>query len=98
MKKSSKKFKLLKRILLIVVVYAVATSFYGVVSQIKSNNDQIESLNRQISAEKKITRQLEDKKLKTNTDEYYKEVARESLGLVNPGDKVYINSNKSTSK
>ena len=98
MKKSSKKFKILKRIVLIIVLYFIVSSFYSVLSQISDNNEQIASLNKQIEAEKKITKELEEKKLKTDTDEYYKEVARETLGLVNPGDKVYINSNKSTSK
>jgi len=98
MNKSPDKFKILKRIALIVIVYAVITSFYSVATQIKANNEQIASLDKQIAAEKKITQKLEDKKLKTDTDEYCKEVARDSLGLVNPGDKVYINSNNSTSK
>ena len=97
-KKASKKFKIIKRIVFIVILYFVASSFYSVLSQISDNNDQIATLNKQIEAERKITKDLEAEKLKSNTDEYYKQVARETLGLVSPGDKVYINSNKTTSK
>lgn len=92
------KFKIVKSLIFICILYVTVTSFYNVISQISDHNKQISSLNKQIEYETKINKQLKDKKQNLDTDEHYKEVARDTLGFVNPGDKVYINSNDANSK
>ena len=97
-KNNNKRFKILKNLILICLIYFVASSFYGVFKQIYDYKKQISSLNEQISAENERTNKLKEEKLNMHSDENYKKIARKTLGLVEPGDKVYVNSNDNTDK
>ncbi|MDO4488995.1 MAG: septum formation initiator family protein [Eubacteriales bacterium] len=48
-----------------------------------------EGLEKQISAEKERTEKLEEEKKYVKTDKYIEEVAKEKLGLINPGEVVF---------
>lgn len=84
--------KLIRSILLVLVVYLICNAFYGVFAQINDYNDKIDVLNKQLAEETKINNSLKEEKLNVHSDENYREIARKTLGLVEPGDKVYINS------
>ena len=90
--KSKKRFFV--NILLICVAFFVINSFYSTIKRIGECNDQISVLNEQIEEEKEYNKELNKIKSQIHTDENYKEIARDVLGLVNPGDKVYVNSNQ----
>ena len=93
MKKKTKiNKKLIRNILLILVVCLICNAFYGVLAQINDYNDKIAVLNRQLEEETRINNSLKEEKLNVHSDENYKKIARKTLGLVEPGDKVYINS------
>ena len=53
-----------------------------------------EQLQKQIDAEKERTEQLEEEKKHVKTDEYIKEVAREKLGLIDPGEVLFKEEGK----
>lgn len=97
---SSKKkfFKIGKSVLLVAVIYFVASAFLGIFNQIEDYNQQISLLNEKISEEKQIQKELKSQKIELHSDENYREIARKNLGLVEPGDKVYINQNDYKSK
>ena len=84
---------LIRNILLVCVMCVVASSFYSVIARIGECKDQISVLNEQINAEKEKNKELNEIKSQIHSDENYKDIARDALGLVNPGDKVYVNSN-----
>ena len=95
MKKAQKKNrKLIRNFLLIgIVAYFVCSAFFGVISRISDYKTEIAAINSRIEAEKEINRSLKEDKLNMHSDENYKKIARKTLGLVEPGDKVYINTN-----
>lgn len=84
---------LIRSILLVCVICVVAGSFYSVINRIAECKDRISVLNEQINAEKEKNKELNEIKSQIHSDENYKDIARDALGLVNPGDKVYVNSN-----
>jgi len=93
MKKKTKiNKKFIRNILLILVACLIINAFYGVLAQINDYNDKIAVLNKQLEEETRINNALKEEKLNVHSDENYKEIARKTLGLVEPGDKVYINS------
>ena len=94
MKKTNKrKFNIGKSLLIAGVVYFVISAFFGVFRQIGECNSQIEVVNKQIAAASKESKRLQEEKINMHSDENYKKIAKKTLGLVEPGDKVYINTN-----
>ena len=98
MKISKSKKKAIRNILLVCILCFVVSSFYNIISRINEYNGQITSLNEQIKLEKEQNDELNKIKKQIHSDENYKNVARYTLGFVNPGDKVYVNSNDKTGK
>ncbi|MBQ4528334.1 MAG: septum formation initiator family protein [Clostridia bacterium] len=88
-----KNFKIYRLIFVSVVICIVFSAFYNVFAQISDYNKKNSELAEQIAVEKRENKQLQDEKLNMHSDENYKRIARKTLGLVEPGDKVYINSN-----
>ncbi|MBR3933652.1 MAG: septum formation initiator family protein [Clostridia bacterium] len=95
MKIAKNKKRFLVNILLVCVAFFVISSFYSTFKRIGECKDQISLLNEQIEDEKEHNKELRKTKSQIHTDENYKQIARDVLGLVNPGDKVYVNSNQS---
>ena len=94
MKIAKNKKRFYVNILLVCIAFFVISSFYSTIKRIGECNDQISVLNEQIEEEKERNEELNKIKSRIHTDENYKKVARDVLGLVNPGDKVYVNSNQ----
>ncbi len=92
-KTNKKKFNIGKSLLLAVVAYFVFSAFFGVFRQIGDYNSQIEVVNKQIEEASKESKMLQEEKISMHSDENYKKIAKKTLGLVEPGDKVYINTN-----
>lgn len=93
MSKKSRKFKPIKLIIIVVLICMVFSAFYNVFAKIEEKKEENIEIQRQIEEQKVIAKQLEKEKLNMHSDENYKKIARQTLGLVEPGDKVYINSN-----
>ena len=92
-KTNKKKFNIGKSLLIAGVVYFVFSAFFGVFRQIGDYNSQIEVVNKQIAEASKESKRLQEEKINMHSDENYKKIAKKTLGLVEPGDKVYINTN-----
>lgn len=92
-KTNNKKFNIGKSLLIAGLVYFVFSAFFGVFRQIGDYNSQIAVVNQQIKEASKENKRLQEEKVNMHTDENYKKIAKKTLGLVEPGDKVYINSN-----
>jgi len=92
MPRQRKDFLLNPVVITIVVVIAViaAFNFYQNIAKMNQLENQIEKIEAQISQaeteNEKLKRQLEN----SNSSEYIEEVAREKLGLVKPGEKMFI--------
>ncbi len=93
MKLAKSKKKLYRNIIFICLTYFIASSFISTFARIKDYNNQIATLNEQIADETAVNKELNKKKSQIHSDDNYKAIARDTLGLVNPGDKVYVNSN-----
>lgn len=87
-----KKFTLVKSIIIICLAYFVCSAFYSVIRNISDYRSDIAVVKAEIESEKKTNKELQEKKLNMHSEESYREIARKTLGLVDPGDKVYINS------
>ncbi len=87
-----KRFALVKSLIIICLVYFVCSAFYSVIANIGDYKKDIAAIRVEIDSEKKTNKELQEKKLNMHSDENYREIARKTLGLVDPGDKVYINS------
>ncbi len=86
------KFKFIKSLIIICLAYFLCSSFYSVIVSISNYKSDIAAVQSEIADEKKINKELQEKKVNMHSDESYKDIARKTLGLVQPGDKVYINS------
>ncbi len=87
-----KKFKVVKSLIFICLAYFVCSAFFSVIENISEYKADIASINAEIANEKKTNKELQEKKLNMHSEENYRHIARKTLGLVEPGDKVYINS------
>lgn len=74
---------------LAVVIYIVYTLVTQQIQMYKYKKD-IVSNNQKIEQQKKITEDLTRTKETYQSDEYIEKMAREKLGYVKPGEKVYI--------
>ena len=92
-KTKKKKFNIGKSLLIAGIVYFVFSAFFGVFKQIGDYKSQIAVVNQQIAEASKESKRLQEEKINMHSDENYKKIAKKTLGLVEPGDKVYINSN-----
>ncbi len=92
-KTKRKNFRLFKSLIFIGLICFVFSAFHGVISQINDYKEDIASVSRQLEQEKKLNKDLRQDKLNMHSEQHYRDIARKTLGLVEPGDKVYINSN-----
>lgn len=94
MKKSKKSVKINKSFFLKILawVFVIGFTVNAVAQQpvILQNKKVIESLEEQISYEKKKGQEVDALKEKVNTDEYIEKVARDKLGLVKENEKIFI--------
>ncbi len=94
MKKNSKKrkFKIKGILIMCFIMYAA----YALINQqlmihklSKVQEQKMEQINNVISDNEKLKQMIKT----SNSDEYIERMAREQLGLVKPGEKVYIDTN-----
>ena len=62
--------------------------------QINKYNSQISMYEKEIESKNELISYYNEQKNNVNSDEYIEEVARESLGLVKPYEKIFIDANK----
>lgn len=68
--------------------------FFDQQSIIDEKTAALNDIMEKIEIEKKIGEDLENQLKIIDTDEYIEKVARERLGMVKPGERIYIDVNK----
>lgn len=92
-KRKRNKRSLLLRIFLVVVFGAVGIGCWGEYQEYQAVQEQRLAVQQQMDAEEDRQLELEAKKEYYESDAYIAEVAREQLGLLKPGETVYVNRN-----
>lgn len=80
---------LLAVLVVVVLVIAVAVSAVSVQRKLNTAESKKADLEQQISEEKARTKEIEEYKDYTTTDEYVEEIARDKLGLVHEGEVIF---------
>lgn len=76
-------------LVVVVLVIAVAVSAVSVKRKLNAAESRKADLEQQISDEKARTKEIEEYKDYTTTDEYVEEIARDKLGLVHEGEVIF---------
>lgn len=87
------KSKIILALTLCVFSYFTWT-FVGQEQIIREKQSQIASINQKIDDEKSKNADLKKQKELVNSSEYIEKVAREKLGMVKPGEKIFVDVNK----
>ena len=93
MKKKQKKSKLWTLILIVSVCY-FAYTIYNQQNYISGKEIHYAQLQKDIYAAKIKNEQLLHQKSLINTNEFAEKIAREKLGYVKDGEKVYVDTNR----
>lgn len=84
--------------LAVLVFIGLAVYFsYTFISQeavLDRKNNEMKNVQARIDSEKKQNEALKKQKEKLNTDEYIEKTAREKLGMVKPGEKIFVDVNR----
>lgn len=81
-------------LLLIVTICYFGYTLYNQQSSIDVRKAEYARLQKEIHTENVKKQQLEKQKAQINTDEFAEKIAREKLGYVKDGEKIYIDTNK----
>lgn len=84
--------KIFKKLIILVLFCFVFNAFYSVGSRIMELNSQNDKIKGQIAEARDDLNDLKEQKANMHSDENYLRIAKKTLGLVEPGDKVYINT------
>lgn len=90
---ASKKKKLIFVIVSLFLVYFTVT-FIDQQKLLDSKSNQIKDIEEKIANEQKVNEELNRQKEIINSDEYVEKVAREKLGMVKGGEKIFIDTNR----
>ena len=85
---------------IIFTIAIIAMSIYSMVTMIEqqkilsAKNNELKSVQSQIDEESKTSEELKKQKENVNSDEYIERVAREKLGMVKYGEKIFVDVNQ----
>lgn len=88
-----RKISFTSMVFVLVATYFV-TTFIDQQISINRYNTQIEMYKADISNKEALTKYYDEQQGNVETDEYIEQVARESLGLVKPYEKIFVDVNK----
>ncbi|HAB93237.1 MAG TPA: cell-division initiation protein [Lachnospiraceae bacterium] len=71
------------------LIVVIMVACFGLFQKLRSNNERIAELNREIELEKQRKLEIEEFREYTETREYIEEIAREKLGLVYEGEIIF---------
>ncbi len=81
-------------LLLIACICYFGYTFYNQQASIEERKSQHTQLKQDIHNEMVKKQQLEKQKAQINSDEFAEKIAREKLGYVKDGEKIYVDTNK----
>lgn len=91
--KKQKKFRVWTFILIATFCYFVYTVYHQQ-SLLEVGNSKLSELKANIHSEEVKKQQLEKQKSLIDTNEFVEKIARDKLGYVKDGEKIYIDTNK----
>ncbi len=91
--KRKRKIRIALIIVILAAVYCVGV-IYNQQKIIASKSNQLDEMNAKIEAETQVNQELLKEKANMLTEEYVKRIARERLGMICPGEKVYVDTNR----
>ncbi len=83
---------LLKRIILVLVIFYAIITFINQQKVLNNYNAQVNSLKIDIAEAQKKQEELNNQKENVNSLEYIEALAREKLGMYMPNEKVYVDN------
>lgn len=89
----TKRAGILTKLVVLALLIYMATTLLNLQGQIAAVQDQKADLSRQVSAQTQLNATLADDVANSSDPERIQDIAREKLGLVEPGEKVFIASN-----
>jgi len=82
---------------LLIIIGAFIYFIYVFIDQqklINAKTNEMQNLQNKIAEEERINEELKQQKEMINTDEYVEKIAREKLGMVKRGEKVFVDVNR----
>ncbi|NCB63164.1 MAG: cell division protein FtsL [Clostridia bacterium] len=89
----TKKAGFLTKLVILALLIYMATSLLNLQGQLRTARMQQETLSTQVAAQKQENADLADAVENNDDPERIQEIAREKLGLVAPGEKVFVITN-----
>lgn len=86
----TKKAGLLTKVVVLALLAYMATALLNLQGQIRTTRAEEESLSRQVAVQAQTNADLADAVANPNDPERIADIARDKLGLVAPGEKVFI--------
>ena len=85
-----------KVVLMIFVVVLIYFSYTVIKQQLLLDNkkDQLEAIEKKVADETELNKDLKKLEEDVNSNEYIEKVAREKIGLVKDGERVFVDINK----
>lgn len=77
-----------KLVVLALIVYAIV-ALWNLNTRIGQANSEVVSLNQQLQSQTQENAELEAAIANSGNDEYRKDIARQKLGLLEPGEKMF---------
>ena len=93
-KKTNSLKTFLKKILVCFIIVYICVLLIGQQFDIARLNHELDAVNAQVDAAKRVHKELESELEASKTYEYAERVAREKLGYMKPHEKVFIDSSK----
>lgn len=88
-----KKAGLATKLLILVLMVAMTLALLSLQGKLEQAQKDLDALNRQVQAQTEINAGLADEIANGGGDENIYSIARERLGLVEPGEKVFVDAN-----
>ena len=84
---------ILKVIFILLIAYIVL-NFFSQQQLIEKKQHELATVQNQINEEEKLSKSLEREKEMLDSDESLEKIAREKLGMVKPGERVFFDINR----
>ncbi|MCX8129863.1 MAG: septum formation initiator family protein [Clostridia bacterium] len=91
---SKRKKSKLGLILIVAVLVVFARVMIDQQRILYAKENQRDNLQKKIEEQNRINEELNNQKKIMNTDEYAEKVARDELGMIKPGERVFVDVNK----
>lgn len=85
----TKKAGLLTKLVVFVLLFYAVFALWNLNSRIAHAKDEVTSLKGQVETQKQQNAELSDAIKNSNDPEHRKDIARQKLGLLEPGEKVF---------